>query len=171
MAFAGMSSCLSCYASGIIEVVKHASSERLFLYALRLLGARAYSEEALRQKLARRAQPEVVGAVLQRIKHLGYLDDYEYAEGYVRLHAGKWGTAKLRRALLQKGVAHEIVERVLAQQAIERDPLEEAVALLVRYPGQHRGEKPKAMRFLKNRGYSFSQALSAWERYLEQTRS
>lgn len=151
--------------------MKNETPDQLFLYAVRLLGARAYPEAALRQKLARRAQPDVVAAVLQRVKHLGYLDDHQYAEGYARLYAGKWGAAKLRRALLEKGVSREIVEQVLAQQAAEHDPIEEAVALLRRYASRHRGEKPRAIRFLANRGYAFSHALAAWERYLEQTRS
>ncbi|MDT7919311.1 MAG: recombination regulator RecX [Meiothermus sp.] len=151
--------------------MKNETPDQLFLYAARLLGARAYPEAALRQKLARRAEPDVVAAVLQRVKQLGYLDDFQYAEGYARLYAGKWGAAKLRRALLEKGVSREIIDEVLAQQAAEQNPVEEAVALLMRYPSRHRGEKPRAIRFLTNRGYTFSQALAAWERYLEQTRS
>ncbi len=149
--------------------MKQENPDGLFLYALRLLGARAYSEEALRQKLSRRAPPEVVEATLGRLKQRGYLDDHGYAEGYVRLYAGRWGAAKLRRALLSKGVSSEIVDRVLAAQMAQQDPVEEALALLARYPGRHKGEKPRAIRFLTNRGYGLAHALAAWARYLEQT--
>ncbi len=155
------------YAYGIIWQMKDGSPDELFLYALRVLGARAYSESVLRQKLARRAKPEVVDAVLQRIKALRYLDDRQFAEGYARLYAGKWGAAKLRRALLQKGVARSIVDRVLAEQESQNDPVQEAVALLDRYQSRHKGDRPKAIRFLVNRGYSVSNALAAWERYVK----
>jgi regulatory protein len=148
--------------------MKDEAPDELFLYAVRVLGARAYSESVLRQKLARRAKPEVVGVVLQRIKSLGYLDDRQYAEGYVRLYAGKWGSAKLRRALLEKGVARSIVDRVLAEQESQNDPVQEAVALLDRYKSRHKGEKPKAIRFLVNRGYNLGNALAAWERFIKQ---
>ncbi|MCX7784262.1 MAG: recombination regulator RecX [Meiothermus sp.] len=149
--------------------MKDATPDELFLYAVRVLGARASSEATLRQKLARRAKPEVVGAVLQRVKGLGYLDDQQYAEGYARLYAGKWGAAKLRRALLEKGVSPGIVDRVLAEQASQSNPEEEAMALLERYQSRHRGEKPRAIRFLVNRGYALGLALAAWERYQQQT--
>ncbi len=149
--------------------MKDTAPDQLFLYAVRILGARAHSEDALRQKLARKAQPEVLEAVLQRLKRLGYLDDQKYAEGYARLYAGKWGSAKLRRALLEKGVSRQIVDRVLAEQASQSNPEEEALVLLERYHSRHRGEKPRAIRFLVNRGYALGPALAAWERYLEQT--
>ncbi len=137
----------------------------LFLYALRLLGARAYSESALRRKLARGANPEVVEAVLSQIKSLGYLDDRGYAEGYVRLHAGKWGVAKLRRMLLEKGVSRSIVDQVLTEWEAESDPVDEALALLSRYISRHRGEKQRALRFLTSRGFALKDAHVAWERY------
>ncbi|MCX7602249.1 MAG: recombination regulator RecX, partial [Meiothermus sp.] len=136
---------------------------------VRLLGARACSEAMLRRKLVRRANPEVLEAVVQRVKRLGYLDDEQYAEGYARLYAGRWGAAKLRRALLEKGVSASIVERVLAEQAAQGNPEEEALALLERYQSRHRGEKPRAIRFLVNRGYALGLALAAWERYQQQT--
>ncbi|ADD28271.1 recombination regulator RecX [Meiothermus ruber] len=148
--------------------MKQENPDGLFLYAVRLLGARAYSEAALRHKLSRRAPPEVVEATLGRLKQRGYLDDHGYAEGYVRLYAGRWGAAKLRRALLSKGVSSETVDRVLAAQMAQQDPVEEALALLARYPSRHRGEKPRAIRFLTNRGYALAHALAAWARYLEQ---
>lgn len=144
--------------------MKRLTSDELFLYALRLLAARAYPEAALRQKLSRKAAPEVVEATLQRIKQRGYLDDHSYAEGYVRLYAGKWGANKLRRTLLAKGVSQEIIDQVLLAQS---DPVEEAVALLLRYRSRHKEEKPRAVRFLVNRGYPLAQALTAWARYLE----
>ncbi len=107
--------------------------------------------------------------VLQRVKSLGYLDDQKYAEGYARLYAGRWGAAKLRKALLDKGVARSTIDQVLAEQELQNDPVEEAVALLDRYQSRHRGQKPRAIRFLANRGYALGNALAAWERYKEQT--
>lgn len=149
--------------------MKRLTSDELFLYALRLLAARAYSEAALRQKLSRRASAEMVETTIARIKQHGYLDDHSYAEGYARLYAGKWGAAKLRRALLAKGVSSEIVERVLLAQAATQNPVEEALALLVRYRSRHKEEKLKAVRFLFSRGYTLDQAKAAWERYLERS--
>lgn len=148
--------------------MKDETPEQLFLHAVRVLGLRACSESVLRQKLARRAKPKVVEVVLQRVKSLGYLDDQKYVEGYARLYAGKWGPAKLRRALLEKGVSRSIVDQVLAEQESQNDPVEKAVALLDRYQSRHREERPRAIYFLVNRGYALGDALTAWERYKKQ---
>ncbi|WP_027881987.1 regulatory protein RecX [Meiothermus rufus] len=138
-------------------------AEALFRYALRLLSARAYTKWGLRQKLARRGPPPVVEEVVGRLRRLGYLDDRSYAQGYARLHAGRWGPARLGRALREKGVPSAIVEEVLAEQAAQHDPVGEAQALLKRYPSRHKGDRVRAVRFLLNRGYTLEQALEAWK--------
>lgn len=147
--------------------MKDQTSDELYVYAIRVLAARAYSEAVLKQKLTRRAKPEVVAAVLGRIKAAGYLDDARYAEGYARMYAGKWGVAKIRRNLREKGVSNSIIDRVLADQEAQNDPIEEAVLLLGRYKSRHKGDKPKAIRFLVNRGYAIGNALEAWKKYLD----
>lgn len=137
----------------------------LLQYALRLLSARAYAEAVFRRKLARRGSPQEVEATVRRVKELGYLDDRNYAEGYVRLNQGRWGASKLRQLLRAKGVSAEVVEGVLADLEPEADPVAEALRLLERYPSRYKGEKAKAIRFLVNRGFPLSAAFAAWERY------
>lgn len=149
--------------------MKDEREDKLFSYAIRVLAARAYSESALQQKLARRAKPEVVEAVLKRIKGAGYLDDRQYAEGYARMYASRWGAAKIRRSLREKGVSGQIIDLVLAELETQFNAVEEALALLERYQTRHRGEKPKAIRFLVNRGYALGDALEAWQKYLSST--
>lgn len=145
--------------------MKDQTPDELYVYAIRVLAARAYSEAALERKLARRAKPEVVRAVLARVKAAGYLDDAQYAEGYARMYAGRWGAAKIRRNLREKGISGAIIDRVLADQEDQNDPIEEAVILLERYKSRHKGDKPKAIRFLVGRGYAIGNALEAWQQY------
>lgn len=139
--------------------------DNLFAYAIRALAARAYSESVLRRKLASRGTPEEVAAVIQRLKAGGYLDDAAFAEGYARLYAGRWGAAKIKRGLLEKGVSPTVVGRVLEQLEPETDPQQEALGLLERYQSRHKGDKARAVRFLAGRGYRLGDALAAWERF------
>jgi regulatory protein len=141
------------------------AAQELFEYALRVLNMRPYTEAALRQKLARRGPMEAVAWVIERVKALGFLDDRKYAEGYARLYQGKWGMAKIRRSLEAKGVPQDVIGEVLAELEPQSDPLSEALALLGRYKSRHKGNKAKAIRFLANRGFSFTVALEAWKRY------
>jgi len=145
--------------------MKEQSQEELFAYAIRVLAARAYSESVLRRKLARRGQTEVVNKVIAQVKGMGYLEDAQYAEGYARMYAGRWGAAKIRKGLLEKGVSRAVIDRVIAQIEPETDAVAEALALLERYTTRHKGSKPKAVRFLVGRGYALGDALEAWKRY------
>jgi regulatory protein len=141
--------------------------DKLFVYAIRVLSARAYSEATLRTKLTKRAkgnQP-LVDLVVERVKGMGYLDDNQYAEGYARLYQGRWGAIKIGQQLRAKGVSKEVVQEVLEKLGPDSDPVGEAIKLLERYPNRHKGEKPRGLRFLTNRGYSFGDALEAWERF------
>lgn len=145
--------------------MKDESPDELFQYAIRVLAARAYSEAVLRRKMARRAKPEVVEKVVGQIKKMGYLEDAKYAEGYARMYAGRWGAAKIRKGLLEKGVRLAVIDQVLGQLEPEGDPVAEAALLLERYQTRHKGDKPKAVRFLIGRGYALGDALEAWKRY------
>ncbi|MER3553395.1 MAG: recombination regulator RecX [Meiothermus sp.] len=145
--------------------MKDESPDELFQYAIRVLAARAYSEAVLRRKMARRAKPEVVDKVVAQVKELGYLEDAKYAEGYARMYAGRWGAAKIRKGLLEKGVARSVIDRVLTDIEPETDSVAEALVLLERYATRHKGDKPKAVRFLLGRGYALGDALEAWKRY------
>jgi regulatory protein len=127
-------------------------------YALRLLARRAMSRARLREKLRARFGEEVVEEVLRRLEALGYLDDRAFAETFVAVR-GRYGPLKLRNLLRAQGVAEEVVEAVLGQGG-EKGVLEAALKVLRRYP--RRGDKAKAVRFLKGRGFPLSVALEAY---------
>jgi regulatory protein len=125
-------------------------------HALRLLARRAMSEARLKEKLLARFAPEEVEEALKRLRAMGYLDDRAFAETYVATRA-RYGPMKLRRLLLAQGVGEEIVEAVLPK---EEDVLQAALKALRRYP--RRGDKAKAVRFLKGRGFPLGVALEAY---------
>jgi regulatory protein len=137
--------------------------EKLFAYAIRALSARAYSEHTLKQKLLRKGSPDHVQGVLEKLQASGYINDAAYAESYARLYSGRWGAAKIKQHLLQKGVSSAVIAQTLEKLAPEGHPLAEATALLERYRSKHKGEKARAIRFLVGRGYGFSDAFAAWK--------
>ncbi|HEX4273704.1 MAG TPA: RecX family transcriptional regulator, partial [Bryobacteraceae bacterium] len=59
------------------------ASEELYEYAVKCLGARAYSSGDLKSKLRlRAAHPPDADAVISRLEDHGYLDDRRFAQSY-----------------------------------------------------------------------------------------
>lgn len=104
--------------------------------AAALLAARPMTVMEMRRRLtARRYPAEAVEAALLRLEQGRYLDDRAFAEGWVasRDRSRPRGSAALRRELLTRGVAREIVDEVLAGR---REP----AALAGSGPGPGAGE-------------------------------
>jgi len=98
------------------------AAERLWEYALRLLGAQARSLAELRSRLAERAErPEDVPGILARLKQYGYLDDRRFAEGYsrARLENQGFGRERVLRDLRRRRVAPPLAQE--AVRAVYRD--------------------------------------------------
>ena len=104
------------------------NAERLWDYALRVLGGRAHSSGELREKLRRKAEHAAdVDATLTRLKESGYLDDRKFAESYASARLENQGLGKNRVLvdLRQKRVAPALAERTV--QKVYQDVDEESL--------------------------------------------
>ena len=130
--------------------------------ALRILTLRDHSEAELARKLAAKGcSPEEVGATLERLKELGYLDDRRFARRFAEsaLENGRYVGARLKQELARRGVAAPLVEETL-QELDQRDE-EVLLAELVarRYatfdPATASDkEKRRVIGFLSRKGFS-----------------
>jgi regulatory protein len=86
--------------------------------ALRLLAQREHSRLELARKLAVHAEDsqDEISALLDHLQQVGLLSDERFAASFVRSHAGRFGLARLRYDLGQRGVAEEIAEAALAHE-------------------------------------------------------
>jgi regulatory protein len=92
--------------------------------------------------------------LLRELEGRKLLSNERFAE--VRAHwlARKYGAAKIRRDLKEKGVSGEVAHRV----ASDANDLEKAKAILKRKyrdQGMTREERAKRARFLQGRGFSY----------------
>jgi regulatory protein len=94
------------------------ASEELYEYAVKCLGARAYSSGDLKSKLLLRAAhaPDADTAI-GRLKDVGYLDDRRFAESYAAARVENEGFGRIR--VLNDLRAHR-VSGDLADQAVEK---------------------------------------------------
>jgi regulatory protein len=126
--------------------------------AIRLLARREHSRLELARKLADHGSQEEIDIVLQSIAESGLLSDARFAEAYVRSHAARFGAARLRQTLRQKGIAVELIDAQLAGADQDHgDELSRARSLWVRkyatVPADAR-EWARQARFLQSRGFS-----------------
>jgi len=125
--------------------------------ALRMLANREHSRSELRRKLASKAQEgDDVEAVLDRMQINGFQSDARFAEGFIRSKGERFGAARLRRELAERGVEAALVEDAL-DGALLSDELSRARAVWKRKFGevpQDRNEWARQARFMQARGFA-----------------
>lgn len=130
--------------------------------AYRLLSIRLRSRKELIDRLRRsRIAPEAIQAVVGELEQAGLVDDQRFAEAWVRgrLALRPSGQIRLRRELVQKGIARELIDRTLGETLGEHEEgalaLEVARTRLPRYRGVSRDVAYRRMAgVLQRRGFS-----------------
>jgi len=145
-------------ADGELEEARVAGERALAMSrALNLLGYRARSEGEIRDRLRQREfGDETIGAVLARLRELGYVDDEEFARDLVRQRARRYGPRRISADLRKGGVDQETADQAVREEFDERSELEDALSAAERRYNE-RGSVAQARRvhgFLTRRGYS-----------------
>jgi regulatory protein len=129
-----------------------ASAAELKARALRLLARREHSRAELARKLAPHAEsPAALAALLDELSLAKQLSDERFAESRARALARKYGTARIRHDLAQKGIAKHLVQAVSAED--ERERARAILARRYRSPATTLEERARRARFLHGRGF------------------
>lgn len=140
--------------------------ERALRLAHRALAARERTVAELRTWLERkRVEPAAIDAVVAELCQSGVLDDARYAQAYAqdKRELERWGSERIERDLLRRGVAPELVTAALGARG-RSDELETALLLLERRmttPPADDRERDRAWRLLIRRGYEPEVAYEA----------
>jgi regulatory protein len=139
--------------------------------ALKSLSYRARSTKEVEEKLKEKGfGPSEIKKTVEWLTGAGYLNDEVFARDRAnsRLRTKNWGAVKIASELNSKGVAREIIGKILDEldEALE---VETALRALDMWTRKNRavinkggkGLTMKAMRHLKNRGFSASVISSA----------
>ncbi len=127
--------------------------------AIRLLARREYTHAELRKKLAgsvNGSTAEEIEAVLAELVSSGLLSDARTADSYLRGHGARFGAAKLKQTLRDKGIDDDTIAAGLENAELP-DEFERARAIWLRkFPTapQDQREWARQARFLQSRGFS-----------------
>jgi len=134
--------------------------------AMRALSARDRTVTELRALLERkRTDPAIIDVTVSELTASGLLDDARYATSFAadRRDLRGWGSERIERDLLRRGIAPELIEKALAG-VDAADELSAARALLrERFgtPLDGDRERDRAWRLLVRRGYPSELAYDA----------
>jgi regulatory protein len=127
--------------------------------------------EMQRHLQARGCGVEETEAAIESLAEHGYLDDVRYARLFAedKRDLEQWGSERIQRTLLERGINRDLVEQALASGARE-DEISRAVALLQRRfpsPPRKRRERERALGVLLRKGYGTELALDALAAYAD----
>jgi len=123
--------------------------------ALQLLTRRDYCRAELQSRLAAEAESaEQLDAVLDALQEERLLSDPRYAAQRVAARAGRYGNARLRQELRQKGVDDADIVAALPQGGDESERCRAVWAKKFGVPPDSAAERARQMRFLQYRGFS-----------------
>jgi regulatory protein len=139
------------------------------------LNRRERTVSEVRAQLERKGvSSELIDAALRMFAGQGFLDDERFAQLFVsdKRELEQWGSERIRRGLLARGVDRELAERALTPGAAGADEepseLERALELLRRRfpaPPRERRERDRALGMLLRKGYDSELALDALSAY------
>jgi regulatory protein len=138
--------------------------QKIMNAALKLLAARARSEQQLREKLLTKSwlEPSLIDPCIARLKELGYVNDRSFALNYAssRLQLRAIGKARLRRELVEKKVPREIIEETLEkvfEEDMEEVSLKRAIEKHLRIHGKPTDPKStrRIIAYLVRQGFGY----------------
>lgn len=139
------------------------AQQRAYERALKFLSYRPRSIAEVRQYLREHQVEESHGsAVIEKLLNLGYLDDQKFAQWWVenRKEFNPRGSHVIRRELLHKGVAEDIINEAIEQLGCAMDTEEEIEALARKRARRLLHEDRRTFRrklgsFLLRRGFAY----------------
>lgn len=129
--------------------------------ALRLLARRDYTRRELERKLAPHVEdPAELQRLLDDFTHRGWLSEARAVEQLVRARRGRFGAARIRQSLIEKGVSGALIVSTLETlRATELEAARSVWSRKFKAPPDTPSARARQVRFLQYRGFSVEIAL------------
>ena len=134
--------------------------------ALKLLGARAFGERELYDRLVEKGETEQnAAAAIAWLVELRLLDDAEYAAMLARRYAAKgYGPRRIRDELRRRKLPRELWDEALSELPEQDDTIDKLLRVRLRSEEPDRAELKRATDALLRRGFNWDEIKAAVER-------
>jgi regulatory protein len=106
--------------STLSELADEESYQLCLDKAFLLLAIRMQTEHELWEKLGKRSLKKDIGRAIARLKELGYVDDFKFANLWAESRSHNHGVNTLRTELIKKGLKKEVIDEALAKISPEQ---------------------------------------------------
>jgi regulatory protein len=129
--------------------------------ALRLLARREHTRLELERKLKPHVEdPAELQALLDDFTARGWLSESRAVDQLVRMKRARFGAARIRQSLLEKGVPHDLIAPALETlKESELDAARSVWARKFKTAPETSAERARHVRFLQYRGFSLDIAM------------
>ncbi len=131
------------------------SNNKALNYTYRLLGIRPRSVFEMERKLRGKGfNKEIIEKVIDELKNLELLDDEKFAKQWLeeRLRYRPCGRFLVKKKLIEKGIAEEIIDKVLEEFLPPEKEIGFARKII---ENKHKEPRQKLILFLKSRGFGW----------------
>jgi regulatory protein len=137
--------------------------------ALRILGTRGMSRQALIDRLAEKGEDaDTARETADWLEKIGMLDDAEYARAVARHYAARgYGTRRIRDEFFKRKVARDMWDAALAELPEDGGALSALIESKLRGEQPDRAGQKRVTDALIRRGYSWDEVSAAMRRYLD----
>jgi len=145
----------------LMEASKKSSYKKALNYALNLLSKSSKTKQELIKKLTEKEYKEdTIAAIIAKITDLGYINDKQYIEDFIRNKADtSQGLNKrtLQNKLMLKGVDKDLIQQSLDNSCIDeyQNAIQVAEKKLRNLKGNEREKKSKLYAFLIGKGFDY----------------
>ena len=139
------------------ELVKSSELNSAFERAVGYLSlAPRASKEIERYLSGKGYDKSVIAETVKKLDSYHYIDDYAYAQSYIKSKSKKYGSFRLAAELRKKGIAQNVIDELLDEGGDDG-----ALAVAQKYLLSHKNaDKQKLKRFLAGRGFSWDSISS-----------
>jgi regulatory protein len=143
--------------------------KRALQLAYNAVGYRDRTVAELRTYLERkRVEPDAIAEAVEELAAAGALDDARFARSFAedKRELERWGSERIARDLHRRGIAPDLIERVVSGHSRDAELASALVLLEQRAPALHDDrDRDRAWRLLIRRGYDSELAYEAIRRH------
>jgi regulatory protein len=137
--------------------------ERFYNYSLKFLSYRIRSEKEIREKLkTKQVEPQIIEKIIAKLKEKKFIDDENFARMWIE-NRNRFKPRSLRlikMELKQKGIEEEIFDKMINDEGLMINDLEQAKKLVEKRIGRLKGLPKQEIyeklgRYLASKGFNW----------------